>query len=82
MPARPQLPEDLKQLLAVVQEGKLLVLQEWIAASKRLRATEVDDYRARVLRVDVETGLSPTICILPTGFPAKALLLNHPKKSP
>jgi len=64
MPGRPQLPEDLQQLLTIVREGKLFLLQEWIAAGKPFRFPAVNDCRARVLRAAVETGFHSVVAVL------------------
>jgi len=64
MPQRQQLPEYLKQLLALIQAGKLFELQEWIAADKNLNAPKNSDYRARPLRVVVETGFHSMVAVL------------------
>lgn len=54
--ARAALPDDLQHLLDLLKRGKPFALQEWIKAGKRLHVPEIDDYRAQVLRVAVETG--------------------------
>jgi hypothetical protein len=35
-----RLPEDLRQVLEVIQRGQLFALQEWLKAGKRIRVTE------------------------------------------
>jgi hypothetical protein len=49
--SRTVLPDDLQQLLNLVRNGRLFALQQWIKAGRRLRAPEIGDYRAQVLRV-------------------------------
>ena len=40
MKARPLLPDDIKQLMALVRAGKLLDVQKWIADGKRANSVQ------------------------------------------
>jgi len=64
MPARPKIPEDLKQLLIIIRSGRLFALQKWIADGKRLRDPKSSDYRTDVLREAVEVGFHSIVEVL------------------
>ena len=48
---RVPLPDDIKQLLDLVQKGKLFALQEWIKSGKRLNAPDFPDTNILILAV-------------------------------
>jgi hypothetical protein len=51
-----KLPADLKEVLQLVQAGKLFALQEWIKAGKPVRPATSGTSDSVVLRTAVETG--------------------------
>lgn len=51
-----KLPTDIKEVLQLVQAGKLFALQEWIKAGKSVRPTTGGKSDSVVLRTAVETG--------------------------
>src|SRR5580698_10625780 len=53
---RPNLPEDLSQVITLIRNGRLFALQEWIKAGNRLHAREILDERAQSLCIAVKTG--------------------------
>jgi hypothetical protein len=56
MARRPDLPEDVQQLVSLIRSGKLFALQDWIKAGKRIQSSEICDDRARILCIAVKTG--------------------------
>lgn len=56
MRARRNLPDDINEVLRLVQAGKLFALQDWIKAGKRLRNSTAEKSDSSVLRAAVETG--------------------------
>ena len=56
MARRPDLPEDVQQLVSLIRSGKLFALQDWIKAGKRIQSSEICDDRARVLCLAAKTG--------------------------
>jgi hypothetical protein len=53
---RRTLPEDLKQLVDLIERGQLFAVQEWIKAGKRLRAPDVAKGDAVAFQTAVATG--------------------------
>lgn len=53
---RPELPDDVRELLDILQKGKLFALQDWIKSGKRIHTRDLGDYRAQMLRMAVDTG--------------------------
>lgn len=62
MKARPPLPDDIKQLMALVRAGRLFDVQRWIAEGKPTVPPE--PYWFSPLRVAVETGFHSMVEIL------------------
>lgn len=62
MKARPPLPADIKQLMALVRAGKLFDVQKWIADGKR--SVPPKPYWFSPLRVAVETGFHSMVEVL------------------
>jgi hypothetical protein len=58
---RPILPEDLAQLLDLIQKGKLFAVQDWIKTGKRLRAVDVIDCDELILCATISTGFHSLI---------------------
>jgi len=56
MARRPDLPEDVQQLVSLIRNGKLFALQDWIKVGKRVNCSEICDDRARILCIAVKTG--------------------------
>jgi hypothetical protein len=56
MARRPDLPEDVQQLISLIRSGKLFALQDWIKAGKRIRSGEICDDRAHILCLAAKTG--------------------------
>jgi hypothetical protein len=56
MARRPNLPEDVQQLVSLIRSGKLFALQDWIKAGKRIRSSEICDDRAHILCLAAKTG--------------------------
>ena len=54
---RRTLPEDLRQLLDLIQKGQLFALQDWIKAGKRIRVTEGRGRNLPLLEETIRTGL-------------------------
>jgi hypothetical protein len=53
---RAVLPDDLGQLLELIQGGKLFALQDWIKEGKRIRVSAEDECEPRALHAAVSTG--------------------------
>lgn len=62
MKARPPLPDDIKQLMALVRAGKLFDVQKWIADGKR--TVPPKPYWFSPLRVAIETGFHSMVEVL------------------
>jgi len=62
MKARPALPDDIKQLMALVRKGKLFDVQKWIAEGKR--TVPPKPYWFSPLRVAVDTGFHSMVELL------------------
>ena len=62
MKARPPLPDDIKQLMALVRAGRLFDVQRWIAEGKPTVPPE--PYWFSLLRVAIETGFHSMVEIL------------------
>ena len=56
MARRPDLSEDVQQLVSLIRSGKLFALQDWIKAGKRIRSSEICDDRAHILCLAAKTG--------------------------
>ncbi len=56
MKTRPKTSDDIKELLRLVQAGKLFAVQDWIKAGKRLRGGNGGKSESSVLRAAVTTG--------------------------
>lgn len=50
------LPEDLKQVLNLVQKGQLFAVQDWLKAGKRIRGTESAGKNVSILEEAIRTG--------------------------
>ncbi len=55
------LPEDIQQLLDIVQKGKLFALQQWISGGKRIRPPADADYEFDALIESISTGFHSMI---------------------
>jgi hypothetical protein len=62
MRARPPLPDDIKQLMALVRAGRLFDVQKWIAEGKR--TVPPKPYWFSPLRVAIETGFHSMVEVL------------------
>ncbi len=58
----PKLPDDIKQLIALVRAGKLFEVQKWIADSKGTVPPE--PYRSSPIRVAMKTGFHSMVEVL------------------
>jgi hypothetical protein len=56
-----RLPEDLKQLLDLIQRGQLFALQDWIKTGKRIRASEGPGKPLALLEEAIHTGFHSTV---------------------
>lgn len=59
---RPPLPQDIKELMALVRAGKLFAVQKWISAGKRTVPPE--PYWFSPLRIAVEKGFHSMVEVL------------------
>ncbi|MGA2800762.1 MAG: hypothetical protein ABSE97_00080 [Verrucomicrobiota bacterium] len=62
MKARPPLPDDIKQLMALVRAGRLFDVQKWIEEGKR--TVPPKPYWFSPLRVAVESGFHSMVEVL------------------
>src|SRR6185369_2255273 len=53
---RRTLPEDIKQVLDLVQRGQLFALQTWLTAGKRIRTSEGSGKNLNLLEEAIRTG--------------------------
>ena len=58
------LPDKLRELLDLVNQGKLFGLQEWIAAGKPLQFDEVMGSRRYLLEEAIRTGFHSVVEVL------------------
>jgi hypothetical protein len=59
-----ELPDEFRELLDLVNQGKLFGLQEWIAAGKRLQFDEVMGSRRYLLEEAIRTGFHSVVEVL------------------
>ena len=61
---RPKPPEDIAELLDLVEEGRLFSVQEWISTGRRIRPEDSSDFRFSVLIRAVESGFHSMVEVL------------------